>query len=106
MIHWISKLFIDLIHILFLLYLLLWFGFPTSKPAGFHKTIRALIKDIFLSEGEGFYPAQGDLVFRGPVGQDVFFLGMAVPRRKQHNHCSHCVVPRRTAVKYISFCFV
>ena len=36
-IHWISKLFIDSIHILFLLYLLLWFGFPTSKPAGFHQ---------------------------------------------------------------------
>ena len=30
-IHWISKLFIDSIHILFLLYLLLWFCFPTPK---------------------------------------------------------------------------
>ena len=48
MIHWISKLFIDSIHILFLLYLLVWFGFSTSKPAGFHQAIRALIKDIFL----------------------------------------------------------
>ena len=37
--HWISKLFIDSIHILFLLYLLLWFGFSTSKPAGFHQNI-------------------------------------------------------------------
>ena len=36
-IHWISKLFIDAIHILFLLYLLLWFCFPTPKPAGFHR---------------------------------------------------------------------
>ena len=36
-IHWISKLFIDSIHILFLLYLLLWFGFSTSKSAGFHQ---------------------------------------------------------------------
>ena len=33
----ISKLFIDSIHILFLLYLLFWFGFLTSKPAGFHQ---------------------------------------------------------------------
>ena len=37
--HWISKLFIDSIHILFLLYLLLWFGFSTSKPAGLHQNI-------------------------------------------------------------------
>ena len=36
---WISKLFIDSIHILFLLYLLLWFGFSTSKLAGFHQNI-------------------------------------------------------------------
>ena len=27
------------IHILFLLYLLLWFGFSTTKPAGIHETI-------------------------------------------------------------------
>ena len=31
--------FIDSIHILFLLYLLPWFGFSTSKPAGFHQII-------------------------------------------------------------------
>ena len=31
MIHWISKLFIDSIHILILLYLLLWFGFLNIK---------------------------------------------------------------------------
>ena len=36
-IHWISKLFIDSINILFLLYLLLWFGFSTSQLAGFHQ---------------------------------------------------------------------
>ena len=34
--HLIPKPIIDSIHILFLLYLLLWFGFSTSKPAGFH----------------------------------------------------------------------
>ena len=33
------KLFIDSIHILFLLYLLPWLGFSTSKPAGFHQNI-------------------------------------------------------------------
>ena len=33
------KLFIDSIHILFLLYFLPWFGFSTSKPAGFHQNI-------------------------------------------------------------------
>ena len=37
--HWIPKLFIDSIHILFLPYLLLGFGFSTSKPAGFHQNI-------------------------------------------------------------------
>ena len=26
-------------HIVFLLYLLLWFGFSTSKPAGFHQNM-------------------------------------------------------------------
>ena len=36
-IHWISKIFIDSINILFLLYFLLWFGSSTSKPAGFHQ---------------------------------------------------------------------
>ena len=35
--HWISKPFIHAIHILFLLYLLLWFGFSTSKPTRFHQ---------------------------------------------------------------------
>ena len=37
--HWIRKPIIDSIHILFLLYLLLLFGFSTSKPAGFHQNI-------------------------------------------------------------------
>ena len=30
-------LYFDSIHILFLLHLLLWFCFPTQKPAGFHQ---------------------------------------------------------------------
>ena len=37
--HWIPKPIIDSIHILFLLYLLLWFGFSTTKPAGIHQNI-------------------------------------------------------------------
>ena len=49
MLHWISKLFIDSIHILFLLYLLLWFtDFTIKSLQDFIKTYRALIKDIFL----------------------------------------------------------
>ena len=36
-IHWISKLFIDSIIILFTLYLLLWSCFPTTKPARLHQ---------------------------------------------------------------------
>ena len=43
------KLFIDSIHILFLSYLLLWFGHFTIKNLqDFIKIYRALIKDIFL----------------------------------------------------------
>ena len=43
------KLFIDSIHILFLLYLLLWFwDFTIKNLQGFIKIYRALIKDIFL----------------------------------------------------------
>ena len=43
------KLFIDPIHILFLLYLLLWFGdFTIKNLQHFIKVYRALIKDIFL----------------------------------------------------------
>ena len=43
------KLFIDPIHILFLLYLLLWFwDFTIKNLQGFIKIYRALIKDIFL----------------------------------------------------------
>ena len=43
------KLFIDSIHILFLLYLLLWFSnFNIKNLQDFIKTYRALIKDIFL----------------------------------------------------------
>ena len=43
------KLFIDLIHILFLLYLLLWFwDFTIESLQDFIKIYRALIKDIFL----------------------------------------------------------
>ena len=43
------KLFIDSIHILFLLYLLLWFWEVTIKnPRDFIKIYGALIKDIFL----------------------------------------------------------
>ena len=43
------KLFIDSIHILFLLYLLLWFwGFNIKNLQDFIKIYRALIKDIFL----------------------------------------------------------
>ena len=37
-IHWISKLFIDSMHILFLLYLLLWSCSSTPKLAAFHQT--------------------------------------------------------------------
>ena len=36
-IHWISKLFIDSVHILFVLYLLLWSCFSTPTLAGFHQ---------------------------------------------------------------------
>ena len=44
------KLFIDSIHILFLLYLLLWFGEFTNKNLqDFIKIYRALIKDILLA---------------------------------------------------------
>ena len=47
--HWISKLFIDSIHILFLLYLLLWFwDFTIKNLQDFIKIYRAVIKDIFL----------------------------------------------------------
>ena len=43
------KLFIDSIHILFLLYLLLWFwDFTNKNLQDFIKIYRALIKDIFL----------------------------------------------------------
>ena len=43
------KLFIHSIHILFLLYLLLWFwDFTIKNLQDFIKTYRALIKDIFL----------------------------------------------------------
>ena len=43
------KLFIDSIHILFLLYLLLWFwDFIIKNLQDFIKIYRALIKDIFL----------------------------------------------------------
>ena len=43
------KLFIDSIHILFLLYLLLWFWeFTIKNLQYFIKIYRALIKDIFL----------------------------------------------------------
>ena len=43
------KLFIDSIHILFLLYLLLWFwDFNIKNLQDFIKIYRALIKDIFL----------------------------------------------------------
>ena len=42
------KLFIDSIHILFLLYLLLWFwDFNIKTLQDFIKILRALIKDIF-----------------------------------------------------------
>ena len=42
------KLFIDSIHILFLLYLLLWFwDFTIKNLQDFIKIYRALIKDIF-----------------------------------------------------------
>ena len=48
------KLFIDSIHILFLLYLLLWFWDLTIKNLhDFIKIYRALIKDIFLNPGQG-----------------------------------------------------
>ena len=43
------KLFIDWIHILFLLYLLLWFwDFTIKNLQGFIKIYRALIRDILL----------------------------------------------------------
>ena len=46
------KLFIDSIHILFLLYLLLWFwDFTIKNLQDFIKIYRALIKDIFLCPG-------------------------------------------------------
>ena len=46
------KLFIDSIHILFLLYLLLWFlDFTIKNLQDFIKVYRALIKDIFLRLG-------------------------------------------------------
>ena len=44
-IHWLSKLFIDSIHILLLLYLLVWFGFEHHNLQDFIKPISALIKD-------------------------------------------------------------
>ena len=45
--HWIPKLFIDSIHILFLLYLLFWFwDFTIKNLQYFIKNYRALIKDI------------------------------------------------------------
>ena len=48
--HWISKQFIDSIHIMFLLYLLLWFwDFTIKSLRDFIKIYRALIKDIFLT---------------------------------------------------------
>ena len=48
------KLFIDSIHILFLLYLLLWFWDITIKSLqDFINIYRALIKDIFLLVLEG-----------------------------------------------------
>ena len=48
MLHWIPKLFIDLIHILFLLYLLPWLWvFQHQNLQDFIKFSRALITDIF-----------------------------------------------------------
>ena len=48
MIHRISKLFIDSIHILFMLYLRLWSCFRVQNLQDFMKTLMELIKD-FLS---------------------------------------------------------
>ena len=51
------KLFIDSIHILFLLYLLLWFwDFTIKSLQDFIKIYRALIKDICLSLSESPLP--------------------------------------------------
>ena len=48
MLHWIPKPIIDSIHILFLLYLLLWFwDFTIKNLQDIIKIYRALIKDIF-----------------------------------------------------------
>ena len=56
------KLFIDSIHILFLLYFLLWFwDFTIKNLQDFIKIYRALIKDIFLG-GEAFFLLKLDLV--------------------------------------------
>ena len=45
--HWPSNVFIDSIHILLMLYLLLWSCFPTSQNLqDFIKAFRALIEDI------------------------------------------------------------
>ena len=54
------KLFIDSIHILFLLYLLLWFwDFIFKNLHDFIKIYRALIKDIFLPVPVGLSDASG-----------------------------------------------
>ena len=48
MIHWIEQLFIDSIHILFLLYLLFWSCFSEPKLAGFHHNYFG-INEAYLS---------------------------------------------------------
>ena len=71
------KIFIDSIHILFLLYLLLWFwDFNIKNLQDFIKIYRALIKDIFLvgdagdAGGEGgVAEAVGDCAAGGAVGE-------------------------------------
>ena len=55
------KLFIDSIHILFLLYLLLWFwDFTIKNLQDFIKIYRALIKDIFLYSLPPWAPQLGE----------------------------------------------
>ena len=60
MLHWIPKPIIDSIHILFWLYLLLWFGFSTSKLAGFHQNIQG-INQGHLSISFSFCPGGGKM---------------------------------------------
>ena len=86
------KLFIDSIHILFLLYLLLWFwDFTIKNLQDFIKIYRALIKDIFL--GMFLLMACTDDPLTAPLC-NVRKKGGGVPLhppRDEYTPCNHCV---------------